>query len=750
MGSKSKTPPAPDTAKMIAAQQAENQRVADINTTANKYGQVGPQGSSNWSQDPNGQWTATTTLSPEQQALYNNAQGAQGAVAGNLGSVYGKPFDPYNNGGVGPTVQAPGGGGGGGYGGGGGGGGGGYSGGTAADLPGMKYMELQQGAKTSNAMLPQGVTVGQAPSMKGVGPAQTFTGYNTSGSGQTGTGPGFQGQMSNVYGAPTQGQYGYADVNKQTGQATQQGIGQAQQAGSISAGNFNSGMNSSAMIPSWQMVGGAGQGIQKNLDYSKLGALPAADDATRQRTEDALYARQTARLDPQFQASQAALSARLANQGIPLGSRAHQQAMAEAAAAQELAYSGARNDAIQFGGAEQSRLYNMAMQGRQQGVNEINNQGQFANAAQNQGFTQGNTQVGTNNQALNYGLQGQIANNQQSSLNANNQFSNALAAQNQFNQAANQNYANQISGLNLNNNLSQQAYQNQFANTGANNALGQNAYQNQFANTGANNALSQQDFLNYNSVLGANNQQGTQNQINAQSATGFNNAAQKTAYDQSVEAQKYADMMGQQNFANQNTMADFNNKANTQNLTNAINAGTFNNAVGQQGFQNQMTQEEFNNAVAKQNYEQALGTAGQNNAATTAQGNINNNIANNQIGWANAGANQTGANASMMNAGTTANRAAFDQSLSMRNQPLLEAQNLQNYQNSMLPNFSLAGQGAGQVANTDIIGAEQQAYANQLAAQKNKSPGFLGGLVNSIAGGAAGPLGKAAGTAIFL
>lgn len=80
-------------------------------------------------------------------------------------------------------------------------------------------------------------------------------------------------------------------------------------------------------------------------------------DATRQRVEEALYGRSAAYLDPQYQAEERALETKLANQGIPLGSRAYSQAMTDYRRSRDDAYARARADAIAAGGAEDSRLF---------------------------------------------------------------------------------------------------------------------------------------------------------------------------------------------------------------------------------------------------------------------------------------------------------------------------------------------------------------------------------------------------------
>lgn len=127
-----------------------------------------------------------------------------------------------------------------------------------------------------------------------------------------------------------------------------------------------------------------------SLNFNGLQQLPGLNDfgGERQRVEDALYARSTSRLDPQWQQQETAMRTRLANQGIAEGSAAYSKAMDDFSRARNDAYSTARNDAILAGGAEQGRLFGQGLAGRQQGVNEVTTAGNFANAAGAQGFGQ--------------------------------------------------------------------------------------------------------------------------------------------------------------------------------------------------------------------------------------------------------------------------------------------------------------------------------------------------------------------------
>lgn len=134
----------------------------------------------------------------------------------------------------------------------------------------------------------------------------------------------------------------------------------------------------------------AGGPIQKGLDYSNLTALPGVGDfsADAKRVSDALYGQATSRLDPQWEQQQRQLATQLAGKGITENSEAYRRAMDQAQRQKTDAYNQANYSAIGAGGAEQSRLFGLGLAARQQGQNEVNTQGTFANAAQAQQFEQ--------------------------------------------------------------------------------------------------------------------------------------------------------------------------------------------------------------------------------------------------------------------------------------------------------------------------------------------------------------------------
>lgn len=148
--------------------------------------------------------------------------------------------------------------------------------------------------------------------------------------------------------------------------------------------------------------GGANGGsIQTGLNYSSAPALPGGGDfsADRTKVENALYSR----IDPKLQQNEDDLRNRLANQGIQQGSEAYDREINDMNQAKNDAY----NQAILAGGQEQSRLSGLAMDARQESVNETNNQGTFANSAQNQAYNQDFQNAQLSNAARAQGLQEQ-------------------------------------------------------------------------------------------------------------------------------------------------------------------------------------------------------------------------------------------------------------------------------------------------------------------------------------------------------
>lgn len=157
----------------------------------------------------------------------------------------------------------------------------------------------------------------------------------------------------------------------------QQGMVGAQQG---ALGNVNQLFSS----PMPQMAGGRFDGLldltnqrlsdlySQDFNYNSLGAMPVADEALRQRIENALYERMTGRLDPMYAQRESDLNSRLAAQGITQGSDAYGSEWGILGRDRNDAYANAMLDSILAGGQEMQRQFGMDMAARQQGMQELN------------------------------------------------------------------------------------------------------------------------------------------------------------------------------------------------------------------------------------------------------------------------------------------------------------------------------------------------------------------------------------------
>lgn len=149
-----------------------------------------------------------------------------------------------------------------------------------------------------------------------------------------------------------------------------------------------------------QRVGGA---PQLQSDIANAGQIqhsvgPADLAADGQRVADSVYGQATSRLDPQFKNQQNDFEARMAAQGIPVGSEAYNRQADQNARDKTDAYNDANFRAIQAGGAEQSRLFGLDL-----------SKGQFANQAQDQQYTQNTGDATFHNQTAQTGFQDQMS-----------------------------------------------------------------------------------------------------------------------------------------------------------------------------------------------------------------------------------------------------------------------------------------------------------------------------------------------------
>lgn len=123
-------------------------------------------------------------------------------------------------------------------------------------------------------------------------------------------------------------------------------------------------------------VGAAADAALSRLPSSpfSLGGLPGMSanyDDLRKGQADALYGRQAAFLDPQFERGEDKLRTRLANQGVVEGSEAHRNAVDEFNRGKEFSYGQARDAAIAGGGVEADRAYGQESDRRRMALSEM-------------------------------------------------------------------------------------------------------------------------------------------------------------------------------------------------------------------------------------------------------------------------------------------------------------------------------------------------------------------------------------------
>ncbi|NDF13033.1 MAG: hypothetical protein EB060_09510 [Proteobacteria bacterium] len=113
--------------------------------------------------------------------------------------------------------------------------------------------------------------------------------------------------------------------------------------------------------------------LQNNpMNYNAAPALPGVNDfsADRQRIEQALMGRARTELDTRYGNETAAFEQRMANEGVDIGSDRYRREKEAFERDRNEAYNDANFRAMLAGGDEQSRLFGLGLQARQQAVTE--------------------------------------------------------------------------------------------------------------------------------------------------------------------------------------------------------------------------------------------------------------------------------------------------------------------------------------------------------------------------------------------
>lgn len=162
---------------------------------------------------------------------------------------------------------------------------------------------------------------------------------------------------------------------QQSLQGTQQylqGEQQYLQNGQLSTGG-TLGQSAASMLPGLFSLGRTAQSAAEtplNFNTADSPTLNSSPQLLDQNAVDAVYGQQKSFLDPQWEQQTQQLQDQLSRQGIPVGSEAYNNAMKQLDTAKTQAYQSAQDSAVASGSQNASQLFNMALQGQQQNVNQ--------------------------------------------------------------------------------------------------------------------------------------------------------------------------------------------------------------------------------------------------------------------------------------------------------------------------------------------------------------------------------------------
>ena len=416
---KPKAPPPPDYAAAAKAQGKANVNSSLATNYMNQVNQTGPYGSITYNRSntdgytlPDGTFipntTVTTTLSPEQQKLYDqnvnistqlNDLATQGI--GYVSEASSKPLD-------------------------------------LASLPPMTTSLNPAAYKNAAEKGTLGLqTLGAAPTYSNIGSGPEYNKAASAPQTQAmGNGPAYQ-QMSN---GPAYQQMGNGPAYQQMG----------------------NGPNYDRLNPVGNIQTGVqGTNYQDQYDFSNVSQMPKYEDfnSSRDKITDAMMQR----LQPYIDRDREALRTQLVNQGVGQGTEAYEWDMDTF----QRGVNDQRIAALLAGSQEQQNLFNNAMGLRQQGVQEAFAQGNLKNSVADAMFNQRFKQAAFNQDAnaYNNNLASQQFKDQQTTAEFNNSnaaksFADNLASVGVNNQAQQQEYAQNQQDL-LNYNQAQEAQFNQ-------------------------------------------------------------------------------------------------------------------------------------------------------------------------------------------------------------------------------------------------------------------------------------------------
>lgn len=123
----------------------------------------------------------------------------------------------------------------------------------------------------------------------------------------------------------------------------------------------------------------------RGLDESKLSRMPGSEDnaAARDSFSQAMFDRGMSLMRPEFENQNRKTDQYLSDRGLPITGEAYEREKNRVSMGQDDAMSRLAMDSVAAGAGEQSRIFGLDLQSRNQGVNEQLTGGQFANDTRN-------------------------------------------------------------------------------------------------------------------------------------------------------------------------------------------------------------------------------------------------------------------------------------------------------------------------------------------------------------------------------
>jgi hypothetical protein len=571
--SKPKPPTPVDPSVTIGAQTQANAETARLQANINNVNTIGPDGKVIYEQTSPDRWTQTTTLSPDQQKIYDAStkaqQGALGVANDQVGRVASALGQEFNYDGL-PALQST----------------------------------LSRGNITGDVSLANaqtGFAQGAAP-ITSVG-SQSYQNA-------IGAAPDLRMEAGN-----NQGYKNALDPSRaltfdaNNGQSYKNNFGAGPEL-TLEPGNRQSYRNTTDPGAQVRLDAGNNQSYRNTFDQGQqVQGQVGPTDFTQDRNDvtDAVVGQARSRLDPYYNQQEDRLRNRLANQGISQNDTAYSNAMGDFGRDRNDAYNQAIYSGVQQGAAEQQALFGQKVQ-----------QGQFANEAAGQQYGQGLGALQAYNQATEQQNAQKLAGSQFYNQAAGQQFGQGLEANQFYNQATDAQNNQALAGSQFRNQTAAQQYaqnqgQAQFYNqaTAQQNAegLARSEFYNQTAGQQFGQNLAQQQF--YNEATDKQNSQALQrNEFYNQAANQsfdrqlqrgqFYNDATDSQNSQALARGEFYNQGAAQQYAQNMGAVDFSNQATAQNNATALDRANFQNQAQNQTFNQGAAAAQFQNQARTQ------------------------------------------------------------------------------------------------------------------------------------------------------